>query len=109
MRSWADDQAAERNIEICKSLIDLAQINRVNFGLPAKPLKIAFDEWNVWDEVKADAKNGLAQVYDYTDMLGFIAWLNVLVRKHQDLGLACLAQSVNVVSRWRLVLLESSC
>ena len=31
-------------------------------------------------------------------MLGFVAWLNVLVRKHDDLGLACLAQSVNVVS-----------
>jgi hypothetical protein len=30
-------------------------------------------------------------------MLGFVAWLNVLVRKHDDLGLACLAQSVNVV------------
>jgi alpha-L-arabinofuranosidase len=40
----------------------------------------------------------LAQVYDYSDMLGFVAWLNVLVRKHDDLGLACLAQSVNVVS-----------
>ena len=37
-------------------------------------------------------------MYDYTDMLGFVAWLNVLVRKHQDLGLACLAQTVNVVS-----------
>jgi len=94
----ADIQAAERNIEICKSLIDLAQINRVNFGLPARPIKIAFDEWNVWDELKGHAENGLAQVYDYSDMLGFVAWLNVLVRKHDDLGLACLAQSVNVVS-----------
>jgi alpha-N-arabinofuranosidase len=97
-RHRADVQAAERNIEICKSLIDLAQINRVNFGLPARPIKIAFDEWNVWDELKGHAKNGLAQVYDYSDMLGFVAWLNVLVRKHDDLGLACLAQSVNVVS-----------
>jgi len=96
--SIADIQAAERNIEICKSLIDLAQINRVNFGLPARPIKIAFDEWNVWDELKGHAENGLAQVYDYSDMLGFVAWLNVLVRKHDDLGLACLAQSVNVVS-----------
>jgi alpha-N-arabinofuranosidase len=36
-------------------------------------------------------------------MLGFVAWLNVLVRKHDDLGLACLAQSVNVVSLIRAV------
>jgi hypothetical protein len=31
-------------------------------------------------------------------MLGTVAWLHVLVRKHRELGLACLAQSVNVVS-----------
>lgn len=37
-------------------------------------------------------------MYDYTDMLGFVAWLNLLVRNHDSLGLACLAQSVNVVS-----------
>lgn len=51
-----------------------------------------------WDEKKATSKNGLTQVYDYTDALGFVAWLNLLVRQHRDLGLACLAQSVNVVS-----------
>jgi alpha-L-arabinofuranosidase len=55
-------------------------------------------QWNVWDESKAPGSVGLEQAYDYTDMLGFAAWLNVLVRKHSDLGLACLAQSVNVVS-----------
>lgn len=31
-------------------------------------------------------------------MLGFVAWLNLLLRNHDDLGLACLAQTVNVVS-----------
>ena len=51
-----------------------------------------------WDELKATGASGLEQHYDYTDMLGFCAWLNVLVRKHKDLGMACLAQSVNVVS-----------
>lgn len=54
-------------------------------------------QWNVWDESKAPGSVGLEQNYDYTDMLGFCAWLNVLVRKHKDIGLACLAQSVNVV------------
>ena len=61
-------------------------------------MKICFDEWNVWDERKGNSKNGLEQWYDYTDMLGFVAWLHVLVRQSKDVAIACLAQSVNVVS-----------
>jgi alpha-N-arabinofuranosidase len=50
-----------------------------------------------WDELKAFGSIGLEQTYDYTDMLGFCGWLHALVRKHKDLGMACLAQTVNVV------------
>lgn len=56
-------------------------------------------QWGVWDDEKGNSKNGLQQTYDYTDMLAMSAWLNLLVRKHKDIGIACLAQSVNVVSR----------
>lgn len=81
--------------------------------IPVRDIKIAFDEvsdmpsvdslaltkqWNIWDLVKAPGSAGLKQIYDYTDLLGSVAWLSVLVRKHKDLGLACLAQTVNVVS-----------
>lgn len=52
----------------------------------------------MWDKRKANAKNGLEQWYDYTDMLGFCAWLHILVRKHKEVAIACMAQSVNVVS-----------
>nr|XP_019049579.1 alpha-N-arabinofuranosidase [Kwoniella bestiolae CBS 10118]OCF28509.1 alpha-N-arabinofuranosidase [Kwoniella bestiolae CBS 10118] len=90
--------AAEKHIEVCKSLIDMANIGRALERMPGKDMKICFDEWNVWDDVKARGANGLEQTYDYTDMLGFCAWLNVLVRKHKDIGIACLAQSVNVIS-----------
>lgn len=55
-------------------------------------------EWNVWDEVKAPGAAGLEQTYDYTDMLGVAAWLNILVRKSKEVGIACIAQSVNVIS-----------
>jgi len=55
-------------------------------------------EWNVWDEVKAPGSNGLEQYYDFTDMLGVAGWLNILVRKSYDVGIACIAQSVNVIS-----------
>lgn len=36
--------APERDIEICKSLIDLANINRTWQGIPAREVKIAYDE-----------------------------------------------------------------
>jgi alpha-N-arabinofuranosidase len=91
-------KAAERSIEICKSLIDLSNIDRSFMGYQPRDVKVCFDEWNVWDESKAPGAVGLEQWYDYTDMLGFCAWLNVLVRKHKDIGIACLAQSVNVIS-----------
>ncbi|EPQ31923.1 uncharacterized protein PFL1_00122 [Pseudozyma flocculosa PF-1] len=99
--------AAERGIEICQSLIDLAKIqnataildwNKFDQKVTARDVKICYDEWNVWDEVKAPGSNGLEQAYDYTDMLGVCAWLNVLVRKSKDIGIACIAQSVNVIS-----------
>lgn len=101
--------AAERGIEICTSLIELAKIDKAGQVLDwskrddqvaAREVKICYDEWNVWDEVKAPGtgSNGLEQIYDYTDMLGVVAWLNVLVRKHKDIGMACIAQSVNVIS-----------
>lgn len=101
--------AAERGIEICTSLIELAKIERSmagsNFGesggsIPQRSLKICYDEWNVWDETKAPGSgaNGLEQIYDYTDMLGVVAWLHVLLKKHRDIGMANIAQSVNVIS-----------
>lgn len=56
-------------------------------------------QWNVWDDNKVSGfGDGLEQKYDFTDMIAFVAWLNVLVRKSGVVGMACLAQTVNVVS-----------
>ena len=71
----------------------------INSGILKREMKICYDEWNVWDETKAPGSVGLEQSYEYVDMLGVCAWLNLLVRKHKDVGIACIAQSVNVVSR----------
>ncbi|PWN54403.1 glycoside hydrolase [Violaceomyces palustris] len=99
--------AAERGIEICSSLIDLAKIqnataildwNKFDQKVTAREVKICYDEWNVWDETKAPGSQGLEQAYDFTDMLGVCAWLNILVRKSKEVGMACIAQSVNVIS-----------
>ncbi|PWN31687.1 glycoside hydrolase [Meira miltonrushii] len=101
--------AAEQYITTCVKLIDMAQMeaynaipmeklrDMVNKMYPA-PIGICMDEWNVWDDRKATPQRGLEQVYDYTDMLGTVAWLHVLVRNTARMPIACLAQSVNVLS-----------
>lgn len=89
--------AGERAIEITSSLIDLA---RVENGVPPDQLRptICFDEWNVWDPIRAEGSKGAEESYNLSDALAVAVWLNVFVRKSKDVGMACLAQSVNVIS-----------
>ncbi|KAJ5660050.1 alpha-L-arabinofuranosidase C [Penicillium longicatenatum] len=89
--------AAERAIEITSSLIDLARIEN---GVPPNQLRptICFDEWNVWDPIRAEGSQGAEESYTLSDALAVAVWLNVFVRKSRDLGMACIAQSVNVIS-----------
>ncbi|KAF9558449.1 glycoside hydrolase family 51 protein [Agrocybe pediades] len=86
--------AAEKGIEITKSLIDLAKIE---CGL-SKELTVCFDEWNVWDPVRAPGEKGAEEHYDLSDALAVASWLNVFVRKADIVKIACIAQSVNVIS-----------
>ncbi|KAB8238793.1 alpha-N-arabinofuranosidase [Aspergillus alliaceus] len=89
--------AAERAIEITSSLIDLARIEN---GVPSDQLRptICFDEWNVWDPIRAEGSKGAEESYTLSDALAVAVWLNVFVRKSKDLGMACIAQTVNVIS-----------
>jgi alpha-L-arabinofuranosidase len=89
--------AAERNIEVSVGLIDLAFIEN---KLPPKQKKptICFDEWNVWLPTRAIGSEGAEETYTLSDALAVAVWLNVLVRKSKDVGMANLAQSVNVIS-----------
>ncbi|KAF9074206.1 glycoside hydrolase family 51 protein [Rhodocollybia butyracea] len=86
--------AAEKGLEICKSLIDLAKIEA---GLE-KQVTVCFDEWNVWDPVRAPGEKGAEEHYDLSDALAVASWLNVFVRKADIVKIACIAQSVNVIS-----------
>lgn len=89
--------AAERAIEIASSLIDLARIE--NGVSPDEPRPtICFDEWNVWDPLRAEGRFGAEETYTLSDALAVGVFLNVFVRKSRDLGMACIAQSVNVIS-----------
>ncbi|KAI0716651.1 glycoside hydrolase [Earliella scabrosa] len=86
--------AAEYSIEVCKGLINKARFARN----VSKPIKIAFDEYGVWDETVGTPENGLEQFYNFADALAMASWLNVFVRQADVVDIACVAQSVNVIS-----------
>jgi alpha-N-arabinofuranosidase len=89
--------AAERAIEITSALIDLARIE--NGVPPSQPRPtICFDEWNVWDPKRAVGSEGAEEKYTLSDALAAAVWLNVFVRQSREVGMACIAQSVNVIS-----------
>ena len=46
----------------------------------------------------ATPQNGLEQFYNLTDALAIASWLNVFIRQSSIVEIACLAQSVNVIS-----------
>lgn len=46
----------------------------------------------------ATPQNGLEQFYNLTDALSVASWLNVFIRQSETVQIACLAQSVNVIS-----------
>lgn len=60
--------------------------------------KICFDEWNVWDPVRAPGEDGGEEAYTLSDALAVAVWLNVFVRQAEYIGMANIAQSVNVIS-----------
>ncbi|KAK5166895.1 uncharacterized protein LTR77_007624 [Saxophila tyrrhenica] len=90
-------RSAERAIEVTASLIDLARIqNGVSPKVPRQ--MICFDEWNVWDPQRAVGEKGAEERYTLSDALAVAIWLNVFVRQSRYVGMANIAQSVNVIS-----------
>ncbi|ORX99957.1 glycoside hydrolase superfamily [Clohesyomyces aquaticus] len=90
-------RAAERAIQITSALISLARIeNGVPNSVPQQT--ICFDEWNVWDPVRAPGEEGAEEKYTLSDALSVSVWLNVFIRQSAVVGMANIAQSVNVIS-----------
>lgn len=96
--------SAERAIEMTASFIDLARLNNKFTNPPTsdnhithKPT-ICFDEWNVWSFTRAPGDKGAEESYTLSDALAVGVWLNVFVRQARYLGMANIAQSVNVIS-----------
>lgn len=89
--------SAERAIQTAAALIDIARIE--NNVPPSKPAtKICFDEWNVWDPERAPGEKGAEEKYTLSDALSVAVWLNVFVRQSKYIGMANIAQTVNVIS-----------
>jgi alpha-N-arabinofuranosidase len=90
-------RGAERAIQMASALIDLARIeNRVPASVPRQT--ICFDEWNVWDPVRAPGEQGAEEKYTLSDALAVSVFLNGFIRQAASMGMANIAQSVNVIS-----------
>lgn len=90
--------SAEKAIQTTSALIDAALIaNKVVIKDSSWRPKICFDEWNVWDPKRAEGEKGGEEKYTLSDALAVGIWLNVFVRQSDKLGMACLAQAVNVL------------
>lgn len=89
--------AAERAIEVASALIDIAYYEAKIPATQKRPL-ICFDEWNVWMPARAVGSSGAEENYTLSDALAVGVWLNIFIRKSADVGMANIAQSVNVLS-----------
>lgn len=89
--------SAERAIESAAALIDIARIEK-NIPPSVPRTTICFDEWNVWDPIRAPGEEGAEELYTLSDALAVAVWLNVFVRQSKWVGMANIAQSVNVIS-----------
>jgi alpha-N-arabinofuranosidase len=70
---------------------------RISSGTTKRP-KICFDEWNIWDPVRAPGDKGAEERYTVSDMLAMDVWCNVFIRQSAHVGMANITQSVNVIS-----------
>jgi len=90
-------RCAERAVQMASALIDLARIeNSVPETVP-RPL-LCFDEYNVWSPQRAPGKEGAEEKYTLSDALAVSVYLNGFIRQAKDMGMANIAQSVNVIS-----------
>jgi len=88
--AWSE--RIEHYIEITAGLI-----REVRSGRPdARPIYIAYDEWNVW--YRAFEDQDLEEVYNFEDALAMGMFFNAFFRHADVVKMANLAQMVNVIA-----------
>ncbi|MGQ9631328.1 MAG: alpha-N-arabinofuranosidase [bacterium] len=95
----ASAAVAEREIELMGSAIEMAKFEA---GVD-RPIKIAFDEWNVWYRESGNAYspetyNRLEERYNLRDALVVATFLNAFQRHCRTVTMANMAQLVNVIA-----------
>jgi alpha-N-arabinofuranosidase len=71
-------------------------IEKVRYRQPdRKPIRIAYDEWNVWYR---NMQAPLEEIYDLSDALAIATYLNIFQRNCDLVAIANLAQLVNVIA-----------
>jgi alpha-N-arabinofuranosidase len=92
-RNVFEPHIAEFAIQTCQKLIE-----RVRFEKKIDhEVTIAYDEWNVWFRERGGS-NSLEERYNLSDALAVATFLNVFIRNCAALGMANLAQMVNVIA-----------
>jgi alpha-L-arabinofuranosidase len=88
-------------IEVVKGQIKAVQVGNSR----ARPIAIAFDEWNVWYRTLTPgstefqiASTGLEENYNFEDALAMGMFLNSFIRHADIVKMANLAQLVNVIA-----------
>jgi alpha-N-arabinofuranosidase len=95
--------AASRDIEDRIAVVE-GQIKAARVGNPAaRPIHIAFDEWNVWYRTMvsgefAIGRTGLEEKYNFEDALAMGMFFNSFFRHADVVKMANLAQLVNVIA-----------
>ena len=95
--------AASRDIEDRIAVVE-GQIKAARVGNPnARPIHIAFDEWNVWYRTMVSGefnigRTGLEEKYNFEDALAMGMFLNAFFRHADVVKMANLAQLVNVIA-----------
>ena len=98
-RFLAASQDIDERIEIVEGLIRAAQSGRPN----ARPIYIAFDEWNVWYRARGGSefdtgRTALEERYNFEDALAMGMFMNSFIRHANVVKMANLAQLVNVIA-----------
>src|SRR5215471_2330804 len=89
----------EDRIAVVQGQIRAASVGNLN----ARPIYIAFDEWNVWYRTLVSGefnigRTGLEEPYNYEDALAMGMFLNAFFRHADIVKMANLAQLVNVIA-----------
>ncbi|MFG1954504.1 alpha-N-arabinofuranosidase [Micromonospora sp. NPDC048830] len=90
---------AERSLRAMRALIDGVTYRKKL----SHEIKVAYDEWNVWYRYtegvyEPSDQPPLEERYDHSDALAVATYLNIFVRHCRTVGMANLAQMVNVIA-----------